>query len=110
MYTHSLTRFQVHVHTCTTYWVNGESTTSHQYAHTLCICMHIITSQVAGRKSASLEIKYKGHQIRPCDAVLLLVAESGRGTSGTSVAFQLHGQVTGAKPQVSLVNRLSKGH
>ena len=67
-----------------------------------CICTCIFrTSQVAGRKSASMELQYKGHQIQPHEAVLLLVAESRCGISGTSVAFQLHGRVTGVKPQVS---------
>lgn len=58
--------------------------------------------QIPGRKNASVEVQYRGHQIEPCDAVLLLVAESGCGTCGNSMAFQLQGQVTGAKPQVHL--------
>lgn len=58
--------------------------------------------QIPGRKNASIEVQYKGHRIEPCDAVLLLVAESGCGTYGTSMAFHLQGRVTGAKPQVHL--------
>ena len=57
-------------------------------------------TQIPARKSASIEIGYRGHQIQPCDAVLLLMAMSGCGISGTSVAFRLQGQVTGAEPQV----------
>ena len=60
--------------------------------------------QVAGRKSARFEVEYRGHQIQPCEAILLLAAESGCGISGSSVAFRLKGQVTGAKPQVNVMH------
>ena len=99
-HTHACTHTHTHTHTHTphthTFYIqcNMHTSATHTYS------VQTLLIQIGGRKSGSIEVEFRGRQIRPCDAVLLLVAESGRGTSGTSVAFHLQGRVTGALPQV----------